>query len=121
MLGRAPEAKPAPTDHAEIATVRVWVVGAVEDAGALRFARVLAEKLGVPLVREIAERGDDGASAIAVGAELVGRVRPSVTIVVGGTLPRSAWRPELRGIDAQVLLAEPREELAAQLAARWSR
>lgn len=120
MLGRAAEAKSAPTDHAEVATVRVWVVGAVEDAGALRFARVLAEKLGVRLVREIEELGND-ASAIAVGAELVGRVRPAVTVVVGGTLPRSAWRPELRGVDAQVLLAEPREELAAQLATRWSR
>ncbi|MCU0677857.1 MAG: hypothetical protein MUE69_34405 [Myxococcota bacterium] len=99
------------------ATVRAWVVGAVEDAGALRFARVLAEALGVPLVREAEGLGD--ARAVAVGVELVGRVAPVVTIVIGGTLPTSAWRTELRGVQASIALAEPREELALRLAERW--
>jgi hypothetical protein len=97
--------------------VRAWVVGAVEDAGALRFARVLAEALGVPLVREAEGLGD--ARAVAVGVELVGRVAPVVTIVIGGTLPTSAWRTELRGVQASIALAEPREELALRLAERW--
>ncbi len=97
--------------------MRAWVVGAVEDAGALRFARVLAEALGIPLVREVEGLGDP--SVVAVGVELVGRVAPAVTIVIGGTLPSSAWRSELRGVQASITLAEPREELARRLAERW--
>lgn len=116
LLGRASAPEVAAKD-AERAAVRAWVVGAVEDAGALRFARVLAEALGVPLVREVEGLGD--ARAIAVGVELVGRVAPSVTIVIGGTLPTSAWRPELRGVSASIALAEPREDLALRLAERW--
>ena len=101
------------------AAVRAWVVGAVEDAGALRFARALAEALGVPVLRGVEEIGDTSASAVAVGVELVGRVAPAVTIVIGGTLPTSAWRSELRGVRASIALAEPREELALRLAERW--
>lgn len=138
VLGRASEPKSASTADAERvavspgaagpsaavspgaagpSAVRAWVVGAVEDAGALRFARVLAEALGVPLVREVEGLGDP--SVVAVGVELVGRVAPAVTIVIGGTLPSSAWRSELRGVQASITLAEPREELARRLAERW--
>jgi len=119
LLGRASEPKSASTADADAdrVAVRAWVVGAVEDAGAFRFARVLAEALGVPLVREAEGLGD--ARAVAVGVELLGRVAPAVTIVIGGTLPVSAWRPELRGIQASIALAEPREELALRLAERW--
>jgi hypothetical protein len=116
LLGRASEPQVAAQD-AELVAVRAWVVGAVEDAGALRFARVLAEALGVPLVRQVEGLGD--ARAVAVGVELVGRVAPAITIVIGGTLPASAWRSELRGVQASIALAEPREELALRLAERW--
>lgn len=128
LLGRASEPNAASSVDSErvavspgaagsSAAVRAWIVGAVEDAGALRFARVLAEALGVPLVRQVEGLGD--ASAVAVGVELVGRVAPVVTIVIGGTLPASAWRSELRGVQASIALAEPREELALRLAERW--
>jgi hypothetical protein len=116
-LGRASDAKTTARAEGERAVVRAWIVGAVEDAGALRFARALADALGAPLVREPAALGDP--SAIAVGVELVGHVAPGLIVVVGGTLPRSAWRTELRGVEAQLALAEPREELARRLAERW--
>jgi len=117
LLGRASDLGATPGVDGARAVVRAWIVGAVEDAGALRFARALADALGATLVREHAGLGDP--SAVAVGVELVRHVEPGLTVVVGGTLPRSAWRAELRGVEAQVTLAEPREELARRLAERW--
>jgi hypothetical protein len=98
--------------------VRAWVVGAVEDAGALRFARELAAALDAPIARRLEEVTP---AHVAVGLELQGRVVAPLTVVVGGTLPRMAWRPALRGLEAVLLVAEPRDELARRLGERLLR
>ncbi|MEZ4249133.1 MAG: hypothetical protein R3B99_12940 [Polyangiales bacterium] len=113
LLGRAAPSKP--TEGEVRRPVRVWVVGAVEDAGALRFARVLAEALEAPLLRDGDPLAPEG---VAVGESFASRVEATFCVVLGGTLPRGAWRASLRGVRADLTLAEPREAVALALARR---
>lgn len=114
LMGRGVPSRPTEAGAARV-PVSVLVVGAVEDGGAMRFASALAEKLGVPVARREAELS---AACVAVGESLASRVDPEICVVVGGTLPRAAWRASVRGLRADLMIAEPRELLASWLGER---
>ncbi len=114
LVGQGVASRPAEAGAARV-PVSVLVVGAVEDGGALRFASALAETLGGPVARREA---DLSPACVAVGESLAARVEPALCVVVGGTLPRAAWRASVRGLRGDLMIAEPREILASLLGER---